>query len=192
VQPFGSLKLHERLYQGQNNAVRQPVIRVRWIVLALAIFAVAAILIARLGIFDPRPMPGVVVNTLKGEQYPLSSLRGSVVLVNFWATTCAVCMRDMPKLSELFEKYRLKGYRTVAVAMPYDPPNRVLDYVKRHPLPFDVALDVDGKVLRAFGDVPGTPTSFLVDKDGNIIRKYLGEPDFADLEQRIEHALAEG
>ncbi|UCD68052.1 MAG: TlpA family protein disulfide reductase, partial [Betaproteobacteria bacterium] len=96
------------------------------------------------------------------------------------------------KLAELFEKYRPHGYRTVAVAMPYDPPNRVLDYVKRHPLPFDVALDVDGAVLRAFGDVPGTPTSFLVDEDGNIIRKYLGEPDFADLEQRIEHALAEG
>jgi glutathione peroxidase-family protein len=51
---------------------------------------------------------------------------------------------------------------------------------------------VDGTVLRAFGDVPGTPTSFLVDKRGNIIRKYLGEPDFADLEQRIEHALVEG
>ena len=139
-----------------------------------------------------QPLPDTALMTQSGRPLQLSEQSGQALLVNFWATTCAVCMRDMPKLAELFEKYRPHGYRTVAVAMPYDPPNRVLDYVKRHPLPFDVALDVDGAVLRAFGDVPGTPTSFLVDEDGNIIRKYLGEPDFADLEQRIEHALAEG
>ncbi|HUU71263.1 MAG TPA: TlpA family protein disulfide reductase, partial [Burkholderiales bacterium] len=54
---------------------------------------------------------------------------------------------------------------------------------------FDVVLDVDGSVLRAFGDVPGTPTSFLIDKRGHVVRKYLGEPDFAELEERIQIAL---
>jgi peroxiredoxin len=168
-------------------------LRKRLIAAALVGLAVVVAIVAvRHGLFSPRPVPSVAVTTIKGEQLRLGALNGNVVLVNFWATTCAVCLREMPKLAELFEKYQLQGYRTVAVAMPYDPPNRVLDYVKRHPLPFDVALDVDGTVLRAFGDVPGTPTSFLVDKRGNIIRKYLGEPDFADLEQRIEHALVQG
>ncbi len=155
----------------------------------IGLVVVVALVAARYGLFDPRPVPAVAVTTVEGQQFRLDELNGSVVLINFWATTCAVCLREMPRLAELFEKYQPQGYRTVAVAMPYDPPNRVLDYVKRYPLPFDVALDVDGVVLRAFGDVPGTPTSFLVDKDGNIVRKYLGEPDFADLENRILDAL---
>ncbi|UCH50297.1 MAG: TlpA family protein disulfide reductase [Betaproteobacteria bacterium] len=158
----------------------------------VGVVVVVAIVAVRHGLFSPRPVPSVAVTTIKGEQVRLGGLKGNVVLVNFWATTCAVCLREMPKLAELFEKYRSRGYRTVAVAMPYDPPNRVHNYVKRYPLPFDVALDADGTVLRAFGDVPGTPTSFLVDTHGNIIRKYLGEPDFADLEARIQSALSAG
>lgn len=158
-----------------------------FVIVGLGLVAVAAAF--RLGLLEPRAAPSVAMTTVEGESLRLDALNGSVVLVNFWATTCAVCVREMPRLAELFEKYRSRGYRTIAVAMPYDPPNRVLDYLKRYPLPFDVALDIDGAVLRAFGDVPGTPTSFLVDKQGNIIRKYIGEPDFADLEQRIQAAL---
>lgn len=153
---------------------------------------VVAIIVVRYGLFSPRPAPAVAVTTIDGEQLRIGALNGSVVLVNFWATTCAVCIREMPKLAGLFEKYQSQGYRTVAVAMPYDPPNRVRDYLEGYPLPFDVALDIDGAVLRAFGDVPGTPTTFLIDKQGNIIRKYLGEPDFADLEARIQSALSAG
>jgi len=160
----------------------------------LALLVVVSITVAtkRLGVFESRPMPSVAVTTISGVQYPLDSLRGSVVLVNFWATTCASCIREMPKLVDVFEKYQSQGYRMVAVAMPYDPPNRVLDYARSRKLPFDVVLDVDGSVLRAFGDVPGTPTSFLVDRNGNIIHKYLGEPDFGDLRERIEDALGAG
>jgi len=172
--------------------MNEPVIRLRWILLALVVIAGAAVALVRLGVFDARPMPSVVVSTLNGDQFPLNSLRGSVVLVNFWATTCATCIREMPTLVDLFEKYRSQGYRTVAVAMPYDPPNRVLDYAKTRSLPFDVVLDIDGSVLRAFGDVPGTPTSFLVDRNGHIIHKYLGEPDYVDLKKRIEQALGTG
>ena len=172
--------------------MKEPVIRLRWIALALLIVAGIAVATKRLGVFDSRPMPDVVVTTISGDQYPLKSLRGNVVLVNFWATTCASCIREMPTLADVFEKYQPQGYRMVAVAMPYDPPNRVLDYARTRQLPFDVVLDVDGSVLRAFGDVPGTPTSFLVDRKGNIIHKYLGEPDFADLRERIEDALSAG
>ena len=167
--------------------------RIKWAMAAIVvIMLIAAIIVTRSGLFQERPVPAVAVTTLNGDQYRLDSMGGHVVLVNFWATTCAVCIRDMPKLIDLFEKYRSRGYRTVAVAMPYDPPNRVIDYTTRRSLPFDVVLDIDGAVLRAFGDVPGTPTSFLVDKTGKIIRKYLGEPDFTELEERIQEELVAG
>ena len=172
--------------------MKEPVIRLRWVALALLVVAGIVIATKRLGVFESRPMPAVAVTTINGDQYLLDSLRGNVVLVNFWATTCASCIREMPTLVNVFEKYQPRGYRMVAVAMPYDPPNRVLDYARTRKLPFDVVLDVDGSVLRAFGDVPGTPTSFLVDRNGNIIHKYLGEPDFADLRERIEDALGTG
>lgn len=172
--------------------MREPIIRLRWVALALLVLASIAVATKRLGVFESRPMPAVAVTTISGDQYPLSSLRGNVVLVNFWATTCASCIREMPALTKVFEKYQSRGYRMVAVAMPYDPPNRVLDYARTRKLPFDVVLDIDGSVLRAFRDVPGTPTSFLVDRKGNIIHKYVGEPDFADLRDRIEDALGTG
>ena len=172
--------------------MKEPVIRLRWVALALLVLASIAVATKRLGVFESRPIPSVAVTTISGEKYSLDSLRGSVVLINFWATTCASCIREMPALAELFEKYQPRGYRMVAVAMPYDPPNRVLDYARTRKLPFDVVLDIDGSVLRAFGDVPGTPTSFLIDRNGNIVHKYLGEPDFADLRERIEGALGAG
>ena len=159
------------------------------IAVAVVALAVAVAVLLRAGLFEARVVPPVTLTTVAGESLRLDELDGHVLLVNFWATTCAVCIREMPKLAELYEQYRPRGFRTLAVAMPYDPPHRVLDYLKRHPLPFDVALDIEARVLRAFGDVPGTPTSFLIDKQGNIVRKYLGEPDFRDLEARIRDAL---
>ncbi len=164
--------------------------RLKWAIGAcVAVVVIAAVAATRVGLFESRQVPAVSVTTLSGDQFRLDSLGGSVVLVQFWATTCAVCVQEMPKFVDLYEKYRSRGFRTVAVAMPYDPPNRVIDYTKRLSLPFDVVLDIDGAVLRAFADVPGTPTSFLIDKRGRVISKYLGEPDFAEMERRIQIAL---
>lgn len=164
--------------------------RTRLLVVALTGLAILAV-VATSGLTEPRRVPPVAVTTLDGKQLQLNAMREQVVLVNFWATTCVICVREMPRLIDLFEKYRERGFRTVAVAMPYDPPNRVLDFLRRRSLSFDVALDVDGSVLRAFGDVSGTPTSYLIDKRGIIVRKYVGEPDFAELERRIQLALKE-
>ncbi len=166
-------------------------LRVKFISAAVLAAGLAGLLIIWNGEFSARPVPAVSLTTIEGIPLRLDAMNDRVVLVNFWATTCATCIREMPKLAELYEKYQQQGYRTVAVAMPYDPPNRVINYVKRYPVPFDVALDIEGKVLRAFGDVPGTPTSFLVNKHGIVIRKYLGAPDFADLERRIRAAIAQ-
>ena len=161
----------------------------RMLLTCTGIVILVAVFFAGARLFEVRTVPDVSVTTLSGEQFGLDSLNGSVVLVNFWATTCAVCVREMPKFAALFEKYRSRGFRTLAVAMPYDPPHRVIDYVAKTSLPFDVVLDIDGSVLRAFADVPGTPTSFLIDRRGRVVGKYLGEPDFEELEGRIKLAL---
>ena len=135
--------------------------------------------------------PEVQFNTLKGERINTSDLRGKVVLVNFWATSCVTCMAEMPRIIETFNKYKGQGFETVAVAMDYDPPNYVLAYAQQKQLPFKVALDVDGSVARSFGNVRLTPTTFIIDKRGRVIKQYLGEPDFAQLHALLEAQLKE-
>ncbi len=88
-----------------------------------------------------------------------------------------------------YNQYHNQGLEYVAVAMSYDPANYVLNYAETRQLPFQVALDVDGKLAHAFGEVKMTPTTFVIDKQGNILKRYLGEPSFDELHGIIEKAL---
>jgi peroxiredoxin len=135
--------------------------------------------------------PAVTFTSLKGKQVSTADLRGRVVLVNFWATDCAVCVKEMPRMVTTYGKYRQRDFEFIAVAMRHDPPNYVLDYTEKNALPFTVALDPMGKLAQAFGDVKLTPTTIVIDKRGNIVTRILGEPDFAKLEALIERKLAE-
>jgi thiol-disulfide isomerase/thioredoxin len=137
----------------------------------------------------PIALPEVNFIGVRGDQFAMSSLKGKVVLVNFWATSCTVCVSEMPKMVQTFEKYREHGLETVAVAMPYDPPDRVFAYAQQNKLPFRVTLDIFGKAMQAFGGIRGTPTTFLVDRRGKIVQRFEGEPDFAMLNELIEKEL---
>jgi peroxiredoxin len=152
----------------------------------------AAVALAGIALFHARPSaPQVTFVSLKGERLPTDSLRGKVVLVNFWATDCAVCVREMPEIASTHIKFRERGFETIAVAMRHDPPNYVLNFVENNRLPFTVALDPLGELARAFGEVKLTPTTFVIDKRGKIVTRILGEPDFAKLHALIEEKLAE-
>ena len=155
----------------------------------LALAALLALLFAQAVSQEP-PAPQVTFTSLKGEKISMGSLRGKVVLVNFWATSCVGCIHEMPQMIDTYRKYNTQGLETIAVAMSYDPPNYVLNYTEKNALPFKVALDVQGGIARAFGDVQLTPTTFVIDKRGNIIKRILGEPDFAQLQKLIEEKLA--
>ena len=128
---------------------------------------------------------------LDGSQKTTADLKGRVTLVNFWATSCTTCVAEMPEIISTYQKYQGKGFDTLAVAMSYDPPSYVVNFVESRKLPFQVALDNTGNLAQAWGDVKLTPTSFLVDKQGQIVKKYVGQPDFAELHKLIEKLLAE-
>lgn len=155
----------------------------------LALAALLALLFAQ-AVSQESPAPQVTFTSLKGEKISMGSLRGKVVLVNFWATSCVGCIHEMPRMIDTYRKYQTQGLETIAVAMSYDPPNYVLNYTEKNALPFKVALDVRGSLAQAFGDVQLTPTTFIIDKRGNIIKRILGEPDFAQLHRLIEEKLA--
>lgn len=156
----------------------------------LALLALVALAVAGyFSFFAQHKAPDVTFVDLQGKALSTQDLRGKVVMVNFWATSCTTCVKEMPQMVETYQKYRERGLEFVAVAMSYDPPNYVLNFAQTRQLPFAVALDVDGKLARSFGDVQLTPTTFVIDKDGNIVKRYLGEPDWAGLHVLLERAL---
>lgn len=156
--------------------------------------AAAAVLAISLGIYlnsvtSAAPPSSFVM--LDGSKIDVSHLKGKVTLVNFWATSCTICIAEMPKVISTYEKYKSEGFDTIAVAMSYDPPSSVVNYAQSRRLPFSVAIDNTGQVAKAWGDVSLTPTSYLVNKRGEIVKRYVGEPDFAELHRLIEQLLAE-
>jgi thiol-disulfide isomerase/thioredoxin len=126
---------------------------------------------------------------LDGSKHTAANLQGKVTFVNFWATSCVTCVAEMPELVETYKKYAPQGFDTVAVAMQYDPPSYVVNFAQTRALPFKVAIDNTGAVAKAWGDVKITPTSYLVDKKGNIVKTYVGQPDFKALHAEIERLL---
>jgi peroxiredoxin len=155
---------------------------------AAAVLAIGAALYLGAG-SDAAPPSTFVL--LDGSSKTTADLKGRVTLVNFWATSCTTCVAEMPKIIATYDKYQSKGYDTLAVAMSYDPPSYVVNFAQTRKLPFKVAIDNTGAVARAWGDVQLTPTTFLVNKRGEIVKRYVGEPDFAQLHQLIEKLLAE-
>lgn len=164
---------------------RNNLTRIIALVLVLALAA-----IGYLSYSKKETAPKVTFNGIDGQQYTSDSLRGKVVMVNFWATSCVTCIKEMPDMVRTYDKYKDRGLEFVAVAMSYDPPNYVLNYAQTRKLPFKVALDSTGDVAKAFGDVKLTPTTYVIDKNGQIIKRYVGEPQFAELHQLLEKALA--
>jgi thiol-disulfide isomerase/thioredoxin len=126
--------------------------------------------------------------TLTGTEIALRSIN-QPVLINFWATSCTICIAEMPDLVALYEEYSGYGFELIAIAMPYDPPNQVLELVQRQELPFPVALDLEGEAVAAFASVKGTPTSFLLDSKGKLVRRYVGAIDLQKLRRELDQLL---
>lgn len=156
--------------------------------LLLAVCVAAAATLAACGQENAPPSTFVL---LDGSTRSTQDLMGQVTLVNFWATSCTSCVAEMPDLVKTHQQYKDKGFDTIAVAMQYDPPQYVLNFAQTRQLPFKVALDNTGALARDWGDVRLTPTTYLVNKRGQIVKKFVGPPNFADLHRDIEKLLAE-
>ena len=158
-------------------------------------FAVAAVLPLTVAatawfVLTERPaVPDATFVLLSGRKLSTAELRGKVYLVNFWATSCATCIKEMPRMIDTYRRFQGRDFDFIAVAMSYDPPDYVADYTRTRHLPFRVARDADGSSAREFFGVRLTPTTFVVDKRGRVVKRILGEPDFAELDRLIRREL---
>ena len=138
---------------------------------------------------EPDAFPAVTVATIDGRRFDAATLEGRPVLVTFWSTTCVVCLREMPELDALYRRFGPHGLEIIAVSMPWDPPDEVVRLARARPIPYPVALDVDGAIARAFGDVSSTPTHVFIGTGGEVAFRRTGALDMAALDDRLRSML---
>jgi peroxiredoxin len=129
--------------------------------------------------------PTTTFHAIDGRQIALRELTGKPVLVNFWATTCPGCVKEMPALAAMYQELGPKGFTIIGVAMAYDPPDQVLRMVKERQIPYPIALDTAGSIAHDFGNVMLTPTSFLIAPDGHVAQQVVGELDIDNLRRQV-------
>lgn len=133
--------------------------------------------------------PNITLQLIDGKKLNLHDLKGRPVLITFWATSCPGCIKEMPHLIELYNELHSKGLEIIGIAMPYDRPDYVMEMVKRKKLPYLIAFDLKGEAVRAFGNVSLTPTTFLIDDTGKIIKKKIGVMNMDVWKKRIKLIL---
>jgi peroxiredoxin len=158
-------------------------------------FWIPAIVIALLSLLfvtlnDKKQAPELTFKTIEGNKIAMSSLKGQIVLVNFWATDCPGCIAEIPKLVETYNTYHTKGLEIIAVAMPTDPISQVRNYAQKNNLPFPVVHDSDAEISTHFDDVRLTPTTFMIDQQGHLMGKMIGEINFTALRSQLDKSLA--
>lgn len=135
-------------------------------------------------------MPDLPFTQIDGSQHRLSDLKGKVLVINFWATSCSTCVKEMPEIVATHQKFHAQGLETLAVAMQYDPPAYVMSFARTRQLPFRVVMDHTGELARSFGPVQLTPTTLVVNRQGDIVKRYIGEPDFEAMHKLLAKLLA--
>lgn len=128
----------------------------------------------------------LVFTTITGEKI---TIKGAVFLVNFWATDCASCIKEIPDLKHLYKKYHSQGLEIIGISIYYDLPNHVVAMTKAKQIPYPISLDLKRKYAKIFGDIELTPSTLLINSNGEVIFKKIGLFDLKNLEKVIEKSL---
>lgn len=134
-------------------------------------------------------VPAATLTLLGGQKLSTQGLGGKVYPVNFWATSCVTCIKGIPNMIQTYNKYKGEGLEYIAVMMSYDAPMYVMNFSRTRQLPFKVAMDADGSVARVSGDVQPTPTMFLVDREGRILKHYMSGPEWSSFDSLFKQVL---
>ncbi|MCB2203767.1 TlpA family protein disulfide reductase [bacterium] len=176
-----------------------------WVITAFAVVIVGILLINKLNEPEPSTMvqqaavqngsaggsaaPGFSLPAVSGGSKSLSDYRGKVVMLNFWATWCGPCKREIPDFIEMQEAFRDDGFEIVGVSL--DQPgeeSKVAQFVSQAGINYDI-LHGNGEIAQAYGGVRSIPTTFLLDRDGNIVSSKVGLQPKSAWESQIKELL---
>ena len=127
------------------------------------------------------------LKNLEGKEVRLEDYQGKVILLDFWASWCPPCKKEIPDLVKLYNRYQGKGFVVIGVASG-DDPSAVRNFVKAKNVPYPIVLG-DQTVFTAYQGIYFLPTAFLIDRKGYIRQKLIGPKDEKTLEQKITPLL---
>jgi peroxiredoxin len=134
--------------------------------------------------------PDFALKTLDGKDFRLSDHRGNVVLINFWATWCGPCVIETPELVKMYNELHGKGFTVVGISLDEEGFEVVAPFAKEYEVSYPLVVD-DGTVAEEFGGVFGLPTTYVLDKNGNIQQRFIGIFPTKEMRPVIEEMLAE-
>ena len=134
----------------------------------------------------PEQVPDVILPALGGKQVHLRDFRGKILLVDFWATWCGPCKETIPDLVTLQERHRRDGLEVIGISLDVQGEAAVAAFAKMYRMNYTVLLG-DDRTVRAFGGIEGIPTSFVVDRRGRIVKRFVGVVDAATYEDVIRN-----
>jgi thiol-disulfide isomerase/thioredoxin len=126
----------------------------------------------------PVEAPAFTLHDMDGEAHALKDYRGKVVMINFWATWCPPCRREIPSMEAVYQSLADEGFVVLAVN-EWETPDQVFPYIGQLDVfpSFPILFDRDGKLSEAYG-IKGLPTTVLVDRQGRIVYRAIGGRDF--------------
>jgi peroxiredoxin len=130
--------------------------------------------------------PDISFTDIDGQQHSLNQYDGKPILVTFWATDCPGCIKEMPDLIALHNKYSSKGLTMIDVAMSHDKPAHIKAMQAEKKLPFIITWDKTNQIAQEFDNVRVTPTHFLIAPNGQIVMRKLGEINLALLHDKLD------
>ncbi|HVP38689.1 MAG TPA: TlpA disulfide reductase family protein [Candidatus Saccharimonadales bacterium] len=140
------------------------------------------------GAEKPWPAPDFALATVGGGTVRLADLKGKVVLVDFWATWCPPCRKEIPHLVTLYQKYKDQGLEVVGLADDPRDHAQVAPFVARQKIPYTVAFSAEN-TADSFGGVVGYPTVFVINRTGQVVQKFIGYADEGNLEAAVKRQL---
>ena len=137
----------------------------------------------------PRPAPDFSIKNLKGENVSLQNLRGKVVLIDFWATWCKPCVKSMPELQTLHEKYAAEGLAVLGISIDEQGAKKVPAFLEKHKITYAVGLDAGEKPAWEAYRVKVIPAMFLIDREGKIVQQWGAATPMAEVERAVAALL---
>jgi cytochrome c biogenesis protein CcmG, thiol:disulfide interchange protein DsbE len=126
---------------------------------------------------------------MNGQEVKLASLKGKVVLLNFWATWCGPCMLEIPSFVQIQAEYKDKGFQAIGVSVD-DPPEKLTPFAKEYQINYPLLVGQEREDLQtAYGGIFGIPISFVISRDGKVCRKQIGPTSKAQFESWIKALL---